>query len=324
MGAGAGGLAPHKAVTAHLLKGPSFKFESTISFRTQGDKTFQKHYKFPYYGLAYAINKSGSPELIGDLHSLNIFGGLPLYDADNPLKFRVGIGMGYATKKFDKYINHKNSAIGSHFNINVQLRLEKDIQILRKGTINIGIGISHFSNASVQKPNLGLNFFHLYLSSGFQIKKFNEIPQPKNTIAILPYDIWETSVVTGSGIRERTTPLGPKFFVGVITIQQTRRVSEYSSWSLALDNYFNGSLYDKTGQLYQLGISASYMKHFDKLRIGLALGTYLFNRPYPEATIYNKVIIEYHFSKKFFTQLLLKSHWAAADFFNFTIGYKIR
>ncbi len=325
VGAGAGGLAPHKAVTAHLLKGPSFKFETSLTFRTQGDKSFQKHYKYPYYGLTYGFNNSGSPVLIGDCHSLNLFGSMPFKDGVNPLRFRAGIGVGYTTKMFDKNTNHKNSAIGSHFNSNIQFRLEKDFQITRRNNINIGLGISHFSNASVQKPNLGLNFFHLYLNTGFQVRQFQKVISDTNyLIDILPYNIWETSIIAGSGIRENITPLGNKFFVGVITLQQTRRLSEYSSWSGAIDNYINMSLYDAQNKWYQLGVSTTFMKHFEKLSFGLGIGTYLLNRPFPEAIIYNKVIIEYQISKKFFTQLLLKSHWAAADFFNLTFGYKIK
>jgi hypothetical protein len=325
IGAGAGGLAPHKAVTAHLLKGPSYKFESSLTFKTNGDKTYQVHYKYPYYGLTVAYNNSGSPTLIGNLYSINLFGALPLYNGENPVRFRTGIGLGYATLKFDKLTNHKNSAIGSHFNVNIQLRLEKDFQITKINNINIGIGISHYSNASVQKPNLGLNFFHLHLNTVFRVKEIKTIDsETENKIDILPYDLWETSVLIGSGIRENITPLGSKFFIGVITLQQTRRLSEFSSWSGALDNYINMSMYDEQNKWYQLGISTTFMKHFDKLKVGLGLGTYLLNRPYPEATVYNKVIIEYQITKRLFTQLLLKSHWAAADFFNLTFGYKIK
>ncbi len=325
VGFGVGGFAPHKAVTAHLLKGPSYKMEATVIYRTQGDRSFQRHYKFPFFGLTYGYNQSGSPILLGDMHSLNIFGALPLYEANYPIRFRAGFGVGYATQKFDKYSNHKNSAIGSNFNANIQLRLEKDISIAKKGLINVGLGLSHFSNASVQKPNLGLNFFHLYLNTGLQLRKYT-YPGPDTlaVISILPYSLWETSVTCGAGLRENSTPLGSKFFVGVMTFTQTRRVSEFSSWSLALDNYVNMALYDEYSKWLQMGVSAAYLKHFNKIRVGLALGTYLLNKPAPEAIIYNKVIVEYHFNRFLFAQLLLKSHWAAADFFNLTIGYRIR
>lgn len=325
LGGGAGGLAPHKAAVAHLLNGPSYKLEASAVFRTQGDHSHQEHYKFPYYGFTYAWNNSGSPVLVGELHSLNVFGALPLYTGDHPIRFRAGFGLGYLTRKFDKLTNHKNSAIGSHFNVNIQFRLEKEFQILNKNTLSLGLGISHFSNASVQKPNLGLNFFHLYLNAGFQVRKYTKLKTDgEKVIDILPYSKWETSILTGGGIRENITPLGPKYFVGVITLQQTMRVSEFSSWIGALDNYANMSLERKSGKWYQLGVSVAYMKHFNKLRIGLAAGTYILNRPYPEAIVYNKVVVEYHFSKKFFTQLLLKSHVTTADFFNLTFGYKIR
>lgn len=321
---GSGGFAPHKKITQHLLGGPAFKFELDYTFRTQGEKDFHQWYKFPYYGIAYSFETSGNPVVIGNLQAINFFGAIPLYHAENPVRFRVGAGLGWVQKTFDLYSNNKNNAIGSHLNTNIQLRIEKDFQLFDTQILRLGIGLSHFSNASFQKPNLGLNFGHFYLGYGFQIKKNNPLAKEKTSKKITDSKPFEFKLILGAGMRENATLIEKKYFVGAFTAQLERKINHISSWLVASDNYLNYALQNNPKGIFQSGVSLGYMQHFDKLRIGLALGTYLYNAPSTEENIYNKVIIEYHFSQKFFCQLLLKSHWASADFFNFTVGMNIK
>ena len=325
LGTGLGGLAPHKSSTTHLVMGPSIKLEAGVTFRTQGDKTFQRHYKFPYYGFVYSLNSTGNEPVLGNIHAVNIFGSIPFYRADNPISFRAGIGLGYHTKKFNKYTNHKNNSIGSSLNTNIQFRIEKNFQILKGFKLNTGIGISHYSNASFTRPNLGLNFFHLYLNADIPVRHF-KYPGPDTTfrIAILPYSIWEHSIVVFGGLKEVGNAFGNKYFVGALTIQSSKRLNEYTSIVGGLDNYLNFALKETENKLYQEGLFATYMKHFGKLRLGISFGGYLLNQPEEGKLIYNKVIIEYHISKRLFTQVLLKSHVTSADFFGLTLGYQIR
>ena len=68
---------------------------------------------------------------------------------------------------------------------------------------------------------------------------------------------------------------------------------------------------------------AGHIMHLDKLKIGVQLGSYLFNRKDKSESIYNKLFCEYELHKKIFARLSLKSHWAKADFFSLGIGYRL-
>jgi hypothetical protein len=323
-GMGGGGLAPHKKATDHLLQGPSLKLEAGVIFRTQGDKSFQRHYKFPSFGLTYTLNNSGNDMQIGNIHAITTFGIFPFYKGDNPLSIRYGIGLGYVTKPFDKYSNQKNSAIGSYLNTNFQIRIEKDFKILNHFKINTGFGISHYSNASFTRPNLGLNFFHLYLNANIPVRHYTQPgPDTNAVISILPYRIYEHSIILSGGLKEYGNALGSKFFEGIVSLQSSKRFNSYTSINFGVDNFINLAQYDINNKWYQLGLYSTFMKHFGNLKAGIAFGGYLFNRPENTSLIYNKVIIEYHFGKKIFTQILLKSHVTSADFFSFSLGYKL-
>jgi hypothetical protein len=321
---GSGGFIPHKSSVKHLLGGPAHKFELDYTFRTQGQKDFHQWYKYPYFGIVYAFETSGNPILIGNMHSINLFVGLPLYSGNNPLRFRMGAGLGYIQKIFDLQNNHKSNAIGSHINSNIQFRFEKDFQLLPSHILKLGIGFSHFSNGSYQKPNLGINFAHFYLGYGFQIKKHAPIEHKKVSKKITGENPFQFKVIAGFGIKENVTLLESKYFIGVLTGQLERKINHISSWILSSDNYINYSLQNNPKGIFQSGVSVGSMLHFDKVRLGFCVGSYLWNAPSEEETIYNKIMVEYHFSQKLFCQLLLKSHKATADFINLTLGMNIK
>ena len=319
---GVGSFVPHKKAMNHLINGPAYKYEIDYTFRTQGTKSFHKAYNYPFFGVVYAFEQSGNRQKIGNMHSLNFFGGLPLYDSENPLRYRVGLGFGYIQKPFDIENNHKNNAIGSKLNSNIQMRLEKDFQLVNKQIIRLGLGATHFSNASFQKPNLGLNFIQFYLGYGFQVKQHlpTELTEKEHEIN----KKLQVKLITGGGFRENDPGLGQKHFVGTFTAQVEKNLSLKSAVFVSSDNYLNYSLREITGKTFQSGFSGGYMQCFDRLRVGFSIGAYLLNQPSPERMFYNKLIVEYYFTKRIFGQFLLKSHSTTADFLSFTIGVNIR
>lgn len=321
--AGFGTFLPHKQGVKHLQSGPSIGGEVSYTLRTDGSDFHHSPYRLPYFGVMIGIADGGNREIIGLEGYATAFGSIPLYRDKNPLVIKMGLGLGYVEGIYDKYNNPKQNAIGSHFNTNIQLRFEKNFRLFNGGGFNAGIGISHYSNASFQTPNLGLNYVHVYLGKRFTLQECVPIPDSMPVIAILPYSPKKFEFDMHFGAKENPVALGDKFLLMSASGGYTRQFSIKHAWSNGLDIYYNKALYHEEGKLMQIGISSSYVLNFDEIKIGAGLGIYLLGRPDISRGFYSNVFFQHFFKHRWFAKINLKTHRVVADFFTIGIGYAL-
>lgn len=323
---GCGFFLPHKSDVAHLQGGLAMKGELSLTFRTNGSKFHHNAYKLPYFGWAAGFSDSGNPKLIGYQGYVMTFGGLPVYfSKKNPLIFKVGIGLGYVQHIYNKYSNPIQNAIGSHVNVNLAIRLEKTLMLPGIKFINLGAGITHYSNASFQTPNLGLNYFHVYIGKRFQFREPDYISDTATVIAILPYRPKRIDFMLNFGLKENFAALGKKYPIINSSIHYIKQFNVKRSWSNGLDVYWNQALAVAEGKTWQIGISTMYQANFNHLKIGLGLGYYLLNKPRVSGAsgLYHKVMVQYFLNSKYSLLVNLRTHWAVADFFTLGFGYTL-
>lgn len=318
-----GTFVPHKPAVRHLQNGPSLIGEIAYTLRTDGSKFHHKPYKLPYYGLVLGIEDGGYRKVIGMEAYLTTFGAIPLYPSNNPFVVKMGIGLGYVQGIYNKYTNPTQDAIGSHLNVNIQLRLEKNFSLFGKGGVNFGMGISHYSNASYQTPNLGLNYFHLYLGKRLTIQKCIPVSDTVPVISILPYAPNKIEFELNGGVKENAVALGDKFLILKASGHYVRQLSIKHAWSNGIDIYYNKALQYEEDILLQIGLSSLYVLNFDDLKIGAGLGFYLLGKPQISRAFYSSVFVQYYFNNKIFLKLNMRTHRTIADFFTLGIGYRL-
>lgn len=319
----AGGIfTPHKEVVQHLQDGPSFGAEIVCTKRVTGHKFHHSPYKMPFYGIMLGFFNSGNLPLVGYEGYVDVFGSIPFYFHKNPLVFKSAIGIGFVQKIYSKYTNPIQTAIGSHFNVNVQFRIEKSFELNQlNGGITVGIGLSHYSNASFQTPNFGLNYAHIYLGKRLFIEKESELEDSLSIISILPYSPRKIEIEANIGLKENSVPLGNKYLVVNISAHYNKQFNIKHSWASGIDAFYNGALEFAEEKPFQLGMSSAYIKNFDQLKVGGSLGIYLFGKPNDTGIIYNKVFIQYYLKNRWYAKLNMKTHFAVADFFTIGFGY---
>lgn len=320
---GFGTFMPHKQAVRHLQSGPSWVGEVSYVLRTDGSDFHHKPYKLPYFGLMVGLADGGNRSIIGLEGYTTAFGAIPLHRTTNPVVAKLGMGIGYVEGIYNKYTNPKQNAIGSHLNVNIQLRLEKNFAIANGGGANIGIGISHYSNASYQTPNLGLNYVHLYMGKRFELQKCIPVPDSIPVIAILPYQPKKIEFELHLGIKENAVAFGNKFLIAKAAAHYTRQFSIKHAWSNGLDFYYNKALEFEENKLLQIGISSLYVINFDEIKVGAGLGYYLLGRPKVSKGFYSTVFLQYFFSNHLFAKINLRTHRTIADFFTLGIGYTL-
>ena len=81
---------------------------------------------------------------------------------DSDFSGQSGLGLGFVQRIYNVETNQLNNAIGSHVNALVDFRLDFSYHSDRN-EISFGTEMLHLSNGAIKLPNLGLNYFLLYL-----------------------------------------------------------------------------------------------------------------------------------------------------------------
>ncbi|MDB5125143.1 MAG: hypothetical protein JWP94_3272 [Mucilaginibacter sp.] len=106
--------------------------------------------------------KQGIRGSFGNNYGITSCLNLSLFETDKiSLIFSPGIGIGYSTQTF---YTTDNPIVGSHINLAIRAGLKLETPISSSTRIQAGVNFSHYSNASTQLPNDGLN--NVYASLG--------------------------------------------------------------------------------------------------------------------------------------------------------------
>ena len=110
------------------------------------------------WGTSIYFGQSGSQEYIGKIGGAYAFLDFGIIGSRlTSLRMRSGLGIGFVEFPYDIESNHKNVVIGSKANLFIHAALKNVWHINSKWNLNVGVSISHLSNATIKLPNLGLN-----------------------------------------------------------------------------------------------------------------------------------------------------------------------
>ena len=163
-------IAHHVEMEIYNRHFPSFEF--SISQASYGKRQWESFYNYPVMGVTYYNAWLGNSRDIGQAHAVFPFISFPLQKNNkHELNFRMGAGLAYLTKKFDRLTNYKYNAIGSHVNAAVNLMVEYRWKPLDYLQLSAGVQLMHFSNGSVKTPNFGLNIPAVTAGDAFRLNK---------------------------------------------------------------------------------------------------------------------------------------------------------
>jgi hypothetical protein len=73
--------------------------------------------------------------------------------------------------------------------------------------------------------------------------------------------------------------------------------------------------------ILQIGAYIGYLLPLDRLHFVLGMGMYIKDKYQPEDFMYHRVGMRYYFPNGLNAQVVLKSHWARADYVEWGLGY---
>lgn len=323
-----GFLWAHRKEIAALPQNPYQGFELRAGTRLT-QKDWHQVYRFPEIGLSYSFHNPGNPDILGYGHAFTGYGRFRIFETKRAaLFYKLHFGLGYLTKKFNSDNNYYNIAIGSNFNVFGRFGIDYRYRVYSGFHLKIGLQLSHFSNTSYARPNLGINL----LSSSIGVEytpDFTGKLTDRMKIDFKPY--WEINAMLAASVKEITPPGEKKYLASTLSANLERRISAKHQLGLGYDLFFDASLANQMKKLnfateglsdyFRNGIHLSYGLKYNRVLFAFQVGRYLGEKFLPDSAVYNRLMLRIYGKGNLFYVVSLKSHYGRADFSEFGIGY---
>lgn len=327
-----GFIMSHRNNMAHLIKGHIYGGELNYVFRTSGNKPWQQLYKYPDFGVCLLHLDLANPEQLGTLEALYAYTNLRLNKLSNKvnLNLRLGSGLGFLTKPFDRIKNHKNNAIGSHLNGFVNIRLSASYMLSDSWGINTGVGLTHISNGAMKTPNLGLNMATVNLGAGYV---FGNKCITYKTDSLSPcIKTWKFSIIGVTGVKELETPGGSKYMafglqtIAYKTLNYKNKLGggiEFTYNNSTRREWLNDSISNPSfTDMLQVGSKFTYAFVLHRVSFPVEFGVYIFKKQHTNGMFFHRIGTRYMINKHWIANITLLTHFAKADYFEGGLGYE--
>ena len=194
-----GFIAPHKPEVNEIIKGHTQIIEVAAYKNTNGTRQWEQYFNNPKVGVSAIYINTGNEESLGKAYGIMPMVELPLNHWKVQWNIRAGCGLGYIQKPFDRVDNYKNLAIGSNFNVLIFANSKWNIKWSDKIESSVGLSLTHFSNGSLKRPNLGINLLSINTGIAYHFGKtettipFNDVNRERK---------WNKYLNLNSGVKE--------------------------------------------------------------------------------------------------------------------------
>ena len=145
----------------HRVKINRFRaYTLKLTKQTRGEKTWERLYNYPSYGIGLIFGDMKSPQEIGyPIGLYTFFRGPFAREKKLVLNYEAGWGMATNFKPYNQISNPYNNAIGSRETLMATFSLILQYQLTKYLDLNTSFTLTHYSNATLKSPNLGINTY---------------------------------------------------------------------------------------------------------------------------------------------------------------------
>ncbi len=333
-----GVILEHRSSMAHLVKGYPSLYELCLVKPSGGNRLWHYENNFPDIGLSFTTIDLKNPQQLGYCFSLAPFAEIPLNKKEKAsrLIFRLSWGLSYLTKKFDVETNHKNIAIGSHFNSYVQFKWFWQFQLNRMLRLEPGFSFSHTSNAKIKAPNLGINIASINLALNFNTAskktdtKFRREPDSTKLPHTPQHELFIWSTI---GINEREPPVNKRLLTSTTSFGYYFNKRNTHKFGLGFDFFYDESLIEDLkidelptntlGNVWRGGPKLCYAYNLGQISFPVELGYYIHAPIRDDGSFFNRIGVRYISRMGLMGLVNLRTHWGVAYAFEFGIGYRL-
>lgn len=332
-----GAILEHRSTIGHLVHGYPSMYEVCVVKPTNGIRQWHHENNFPDLGLSVNLIDFKNPQQLGYCISLAPFAELPLNKKEKPsrLVMRLCWGLSYLNKTFNAKTNHKNIAIGSHFNSYVQFKWFWQFKVSPSLRFEPGFSFTHTSNAKMKTPNLGLNVACINLAL-----HFNTTPLKQRLSGHLEADSLkythtpknELFIWSSIGLNDREPSLGKKLITNTVSFGYYRNKRNTHKFGVGFDVFYDENLiedlkYDELpantlADVLRGGPKLCYAYNLGHISFPVELGYYIRNPYEGDGSFFHRIGVRYLHPKGIMGLVNLRTHWAVAYAFEFGVGYR--
>lgn len=325
-----GFLIAHREYMANM-EAHTYGVELIYSGNFSGWKQMDENYRNLMWGTGLSFFNLGNRSLNGLTFAWHIHVEAMLKQRKHSLStLRFGSGVGYIDRPYDLQTNKKNKAIGSKLNGNMQIMLKHYIDLGKKTSLALGIGITHYSNGNFRRPNLGINMAHLSLGILRKVNFVDPVPS-KDLGKLFPDRGFEFNL---GYARKQIAVADTRFFNIYSTgLMYYFRHNKTRLWRFGTEFFFDKtypySLFNeaslknnKLPDFTEVAVKVGHEFQFGRISVVTDLGTYLYRPNEYKKRVYFSIGFNYALGKNFVAQTRLKSHMAVADYFYWSAGYR--
>lgn len=311
----------------HSTKG----LELEVSKRAWGNWEFYDLYKNALAGVSFQAFLLDKEKRLGNQYAM-----LGFFQQESGIRkkltffYRIGGGLGYASRRFDLLENNTNNLISSHINFSLTAKTGVKVEIKRTILLSSGISLLHFSNGAYKMPNLGTNIPSVFFTAEYLAVRLTDPVIGWKENAFKAYSFIEASIK--GGMKEGFPVNGPKFPIFVITGLAGRQINQKSSLNFGIDFQYDGSIKRQADTMglgggfnyTRTAITAGHELSLGRISILTQLGIYVI-QPVPFYTkIYQRYGLKYYVKDDLFAQVTLKTHGGRADFVEWGLGIRLK
>lgn len=329
-----GSVILHNPDISHLItehpSGSIFGFNR----KTFGREEWQQWYNYPDLGASFIYQDMVNPTLG---KNLGLYAHFNFYFLKRNLQLRIGQGVAYTTNPYDKNTNFRNNAYGSRLLSSTYLMLNFHKENIYKNLgFQAGISVIHYSNANVKAPNTSTNTLAVNAGLVYTFGSESEVEYIRREKEKITEPV-RYNVVLRSGVNESDVVGSGQYGFVILSGYADKRLGRKSAIQFGTDIFFSNFLKElirfqsisfpensiaADTDFKRVGIFIGHELFINKLSITSQLGYYVY---YPfdfEGKVYNRMGLKRYFSDRWFGEISLKSHGAAAEAVEFGVGIR--
>jgi hypothetical protein len=339
-----GRILKHTPRLLYTIPDRTWGVQVNAAFQTYGRQEWQQHQGYPTMGMALQYFELGDPQVLGQ--AIGILPNVSLRIIQRPnwnLRFQMGSGIALLTRTYHRIDNPTNNAIGSTINNLTAFRLKGQVRIRPHWYLLGGVSFSHFSNASAQAPNLGINIPAWTIGLTYAPQPVEKESFIRHDASPRPQKRWGLHLHAGMAFREGKTPGGPKQPVYLGSLAGVYRFTKVHQLLFGIEQEFHRDNYLFGLHVYEYadrksarrGASRTMFFVADELKYGplsilLQAGIYI--SPASQGLpwfLYNKLGMRYYFppvgkpATQFHVGVYLKSHRITAEYVALSFGAEL-
>jgi hypothetical protein len=234
--------------------------------------------------------------------------------------FRFGTGLVVNFKPFNLNSNPANLMLGGPVSSVMHAMVARNM-----GAVQLGLGLTHFSNGAFDLPNSGINIFFLRAAYAFSLPGKQPPDQPESVKLEFP----SREVSVAFSLVERKPGENRKYGVFQIQGRLYRRPGRRWDLGAGIDGGFNAAADEDIrqdtrirGSGWWTGIPLSWRLQISRSTVLIAeFGAYLYRGRPGSEPVYQRYGIRHLLSPHLTAGFLLKSHKARAECLEWQLGW---